>query len=80
MTETLFQKLEEKMMIVLSEVELLRKEIQRLTQENTALKFEKDNNTQKLQGLVSLLDTMNLVDNTMQNAGVSLGHPVLVQG
>lgn len=80
MTETLFQKLEEKMMMVLSEVEVLRKEVQRLSQENTTLKYEKDNNTQKLQGLVSLLDTMNLVDTSMQNAGIPIGKPVLVQG
>jgi regulator of replication initiation timing len=80
MTETLFQKLEEKMMIILSEVETLRKEIQELHQENAALKFEKENNTHKLQSLISLLDTMNLVDTSLQNTNVQIGKPMLVQG
>lgn len=80
MTENLLQKLEERMMMVLSEVEVLRKEVQHLHQENSTLRFEKESNTQKLQGLVSLLDSMNLVDSSMQNAGVPIGKPVLVQG
>jgi regulator of replication initiation timing len=79
MSETLLQKLEEKMMMVLSEVEISRKEITRLQQENTALKAERENNSQKLHGLISLLDTMNLVDNAMQNVGAPVGKPVLVQ-
>lgn len=80
MTEMLFQKLEEKMMIALSEIEILRKEVQELHQENASLKFEKENNTHKLQGLISLLDTMNLADNPAQNPNIQVGKPMLVQG
>jgi regulator of replication initiation timing len=79
MSETLLQKLEEKMMMVLAEVEVSRSEISRLSQENAVLKAERENNSQKLHGLISLLDTMNLVDNAMQNVGVPIGKPVLVQ-
>lgn len=80
MTETLLQKIEEKMMMLLSEVEVLRKETLRLNQENNALKFEKENHSQKLQGLVSLLDSMNLVDTQSQKSGILVGEPVLMQG
>jgi regulator of replication initiation timing len=80
MTETLLQKLEEKMMLVLTEVESSREQLKKLLQENATLRFEKESYTQKLQGLVSLLETMNLVDTTIQNTNATLGKPMLVQG
>ncbi|OGT38169.1 MAG: hypothetical protein A3F12_06770 [Gammaproteobacteria bacterium RIFCSPHIGHO2_12_FULL_38_14] len=59
MTENLIHKLEEKMMAILSEVEHLRKEVQRLNHENVSLKIEKETSSRKLQDLVSLLDAVN---------------------
>ncbi|HEU5280741.1 MAG TPA: hypothetical protein VFU82_02010 [Gammaproteobacteria bacterium] len=66
MTEQMLQKLEEKMMMLLGEVEDLRKMVDRLQQENTSLKqentgikFDRENHTRKLEDLLSMLDTMN---------------------
>lgn len=59
MTENLLQKLEEKMMMLLSEVEGLRKENQRLGQENVVLRVEKESHAKKLQDLIALLDAVN---------------------
>lgn len=66
MTEQMLQKLEEKMMMLLGEVEDLRKAIDRLTQENTSLKqensgmkFDRENHARKLEDLLSMLDTVN---------------------
>ncbi len=60
MTESLFQKLEEKVVTMISEVEQLRKELVRVSQENTALLAEKANQAQKLQGLVALIETLDV--------------------
>ena len=62
MTETLLQKLEEKMMKILTEVEELRAESQRLAQENAMLKGEKETHSRKLQDLISLFDAVNLAE------------------
>lgn len=59
LTENLLYKLEEKMMLLLSDAEGLRQQIHRLQQENTALRQEKEGHTRKLQDLVSLLDSVN---------------------
>ncbi len=59
MTDTLLQKLEEKMMMLLTEVESLRNEIHRLRHDNAALKAEQGHHTKKLQGLLSLLDSLD---------------------
>lgn len=56
MTESLLMKLEEKAMTLLSELETLRKE-------NATLRAEKEKNSQKLAGLVSLLDTLSSFEN-----------------
>lgn len=80
MTENLLQKLEEKMMMLLSEVEDLRKDVQRISHENSTLKFEKENNSKKLQDLISLLDSVSAMDSAMNNLNVSIPKPVLVQG
>lgn len=62
MTENLLQKLEEKTMMLLSELETLRNEVQFLTKEITTLKLEKDGSMRKLQDLISVLDTISLND------------------
>jgi FtsZ-binding cell division protein ZapB len=59
MTEMLLAKLEEKMMLLLSEVERLRGEVGSLRQANRALVQEKDNNTNKLKDLLSLFDSIS---------------------
>ncbi len=88
MTESLLQKLEEKMMALFSELEVARKEldearkeIMRLHYENVGLNTDKQKNTEKLQYLLSLLDAVHETDS---NAGLVqtqvTGKPVLVQG
>jgi regulator of replication initiation timing len=87
-----FQQVEEKLIGLLSERENLLKERehlirdhQRLNQENTALKaethkleMERDSHTQKLEGIISLLDSISLLEQTSAAvAGVKLD---LVQG
>jgi hypothetical protein len=69
MAEALFQKLEEKMMVVLSEVENLRIVNQQLRQENSALKVERQQHEaeqlhqeRKLETMISLLDAVCEVD------------------
>ena len=59
LTENLLYKLEEKMMALMSDAEGMRQQIQRLQQENVALKQEKETHTRKLQDLVSLFDSVN---------------------
>ena len=63
MTDNLVQKVEEKVMVLLDELERLRKEVGQLKQENTFLKSERGNHTQKLQSLISLLDILDVPDN-----------------
>jgi regulator of replication initiation timing len=57
-TETLLQKLEEKMLVLLTELERLREELNQAKHENVALKADHLNYTKKLHGLVSLLDVV----------------------
>ncbi len=64
MTETLLQKLEEKTMNLLTEMEKLRNEMKQLRQDNHALRSEKDNNSRKLQDLMALLDATFLSDSS----------------
>ncbi|OGT58027.1 MAG: hypothetical protein A3F14_03700 [Gammaproteobacteria bacterium RIFCSPHIGHO2_12_FULL_43_28] len=63
MTENLLQKLEEKMVTILTEIESLRTDMQRLQRENASLKSEKEANSGKLQDLISLLDSVSENDN-----------------
>jgi regulator of replication initiation timing len=58
MTDNFLQKLEEKVMVLLTELESLRKEINQLRHENANLRTERANHAKKLQGLVSLLDSL----------------------
>lgn len=78
MTENLLQKLEEKMMALVTELEDLRNEVQRLHQENSVLRSERENNASKLQYLVSLMDAVNVVEKTVVN--ISAAKSVLVEG
>ncbi len=61
MTDNLLQKLEERMMTLLAELENLRKESSRLKQENQTLKTEHSDYIKKLQNLVSLLDSLDAI-------------------
>ena len=79
MTENLIQKLEEKMIVVLSELEHLRKELQRLNHENLSLKIEKETSGRKLQDLVSLLDSVHPVDSQITGVNVTVGNPLVIQ-
>lgn len=65
MTENLLQKIEEKVMILVTELEDLRKEMQKVKQENAILKSEKVSYAQKLQGLISLLESIDESSNTV---------------
>ena len=59
MTDNLLQKLEERMMTLLAELENLRKETHQLKQENHNLKAEYSSHIKKLQNLVSILDSLD---------------------
>lgn len=82
MPENLLQKLEEKMMLVITEVEELRKANHQLNQENVTLRAEREGHARKLQELVGLLDTVSFADNMQinMNSNLSVMKPVLVQG
>ena len=83
MTEALLQKLEEKMMTLLSEVEDLRKEVQRLSLENSSLKIERENHSGKLQDLISLLDTVGfeptVIEHNVNTTNLTTVKPVYIQ-
>ncbi|OGT46806.1 MAG: hypothetical protein A3E83_03910 [Gammaproteobacteria bacterium RIFCSPHIGHO2_12_FULL_41_20] len=72
MTENLLQKLEEKAMMLLSELETLRNEVQQLKKENSTLKMERESSLKKLQDLVSVFDTITLGDDTPAGNQISL--------
>ena len=79
MTENLLYKLEEKMMLVLSEVEELRKEVARLSQENSSMKTDKENHAKKLHDLIMLLEAVSGTENLVVNSNMLAVKPVLVQ-
>lgn len=68
MTDNFLQRLEEKVMVLLTELESLRKELNHLRHENSTLKTEKLNFTKKMQGLISLLDSLE-AEHTPANTG-----------
>jgi regulator of replication initiation timing len=80
MTESLLEKLEEKMMLLLAELEDAHKEIHHLVQENDQLKQEKERNSKKLADILSLLESTHAVDDRVSHhlAHVS-AKPMLVQ-
>lgn len=61
-------KLEEKVMKVLAELENNRKKLFQLEQENHSLQSEKTNHVKKLQGLASLLDELQAMDHLKPEA------------
>jgi regulator of replication initiation timing len=61
MIEDLIQKLEEKVITLVSELDDARKELARVRKENASLKAEKEDQRQKLSGLISLLDAVDIV-------------------
>lgn len=62
MTDNFLQKLEEKVMVLLTELEVLRKEHHLLKQETANLKAEKLNYAKKIQALISLLDSLEVTE------------------
>ena len=68
MTDNLLEKVEEKVISLLTELEAQRKENSLLKHENALLKTEKNSQTTRLQGLVSLL---NVLDATDDNTSVA---------
>jgi hypothetical protein len=60
--ENLIHEVERRAMALLSEVEGLRQQLFRKDQEINALRQKEDENTQRLRGLVALLDSVNPVD------------------
>lgn len=84
-TENLLQKLEEKMMALLAELERVRQDNQLLSQENTQLKNERENDANSVKGLISLLDSVGSSDGVVHQAHANqpisaLAKPMLVQG
>ena len=62
MTDQLLQKIEEKIMTLLTELETLRNELHHFKQENSQLKTEKNASMKKLQTLITTLDSLDNVD------------------
>lgn len=60
MMDNLIQKLEEKVVLLITEMENLRKENAQLRQENVTLKSSKGDFSKKMQGLLSMLDTLDV--------------------
>ena len=58
MTESLLQKIEDKVLLLLAEITNLRQEIAHLKQENLELKSEQGSHSSKLEELISLLDIL----------------------
>lgn len=79
MTENLLQKLEERMMQLLTELEDARRELQRINHENSFLKMERETHSKKLADLISLLDSIGTPDNIMGGIPMPALKPVLVQ-
>jgi regulator of replication initiation timing len=72
MTDNFLHKLEEKVMVLLTELEVLRKDVGLLKQENAHLKAEKQNHAKKLQGLISLLDSLEATTEDLTHASLEL--------
>jgi chromosome segregation ATPase len=80
-TENLLQKLEERMMLLVSELENLRQSNLQLSHEISALKSERENSSKSLNDLISLLDSVGSTEAAMAKAPISaLAKPMLVQG
>ncbi|EKD54822.1 MAG: hypothetical protein ACD_60C00041G0013 [uncultured bacterium] len=58
--DPIVQKLEEKIMLLLQEINRLREELQQAQQKNENLMFEQTQQSKKIQELFSLLDSLNM--------------------
>lgn len=73
MTDNLLISLEEKIMVLLTELEGLRKDVSRMQHENAILKTAQLEHTKKLQGLISLLDALDEAPETQSSVSHELG-------
>lgn len=80
MTEQLLHELETKTLLVLDEIESLRKENMRLNHENTALKYARESDAKKLHDLVSLLDAVNPVEPQVNAVNLAAVKSAVIQG
>lgn len=58
MSDNLLQKIEERVLTLLGQLEVMRNEIVRLRHENAILREDQGDHTKKLQELISLLDVL----------------------
>jgi regulator of replication initiation timing len=72
MTETLIQKIEDKVLLLLAEITNLRQEVNQLRSENTSLRAEQSDHAEKLRELVSLLDVLDESQDAMKMEGLSV--------
>jgi len=87
MAEKLLQKLEEKMMFLISEIEGLRQEVQRLRHENMSFKQAKEQDekeqaqqVQRIAEMIQMIDTVNVVEINPNAANLMAGaKPVLLE-
>jgi hypothetical protein len=68
MAENLLQKIEERVLTLLNELEIMRAEIIRLRSENAILKDDHGTHVQKLQGLLSLLEILEHSDGSVSSS------------
>lgn len=66
MTDNLLQKLEEKIMALLTEMETMRQELGQVKQENSILRNDKSQSIKKVEELISLLDALDVPDISSQ--------------
>jgi hypothetical protein len=71
MTETLLVKVEEKVMLLLAEVEKLRAEVYGLKQVNATMTKEKEVNTNKLNDLLALFDSFGGAEEKRSSAAAA---------
>jgi regulator of replication initiation timing len=77
--EEKLQRLDEKMMMLLTEIEDSHSEIQRLTQENSLMKIEREKHASLLERLIGKLEMISAADSMISNALGAPMKPVLVQ-
>ena len=71
------QKMEEKIMMLLTQIEDSQNEIGRLNHENSLMIIEREKYADKISKLISMLDA---AENIMTNVATTPMKPVLVQG
>ena len=86
LTDDLIDKLERELMNTLAEFENMRNKVQQLSDENEALKADimdfkskEERTTNKVEDLISLLNTVNVYDHGHAAQNVQQIKPVLVQ-